>query len=138
MDVLSSGGYGNRMRTGSSHDHPTPHAENNSHARAAQPEASYNENINFSQVAFDDYVKLVLQCTEIASTTISPDVKLEGPSMISKMRGLLDPKVKAEVDYEEAAKDVSNIFIQWSEGEAAGKRAFIPTMNDRDECYAAL
>ena len=39
------------------------------------------------------------------------------------MRGLLDPKVKAKVDYVEAAKDVSDIFIQWSAGEAVGKRA---------------
>ena len=35
MDALPSGGYDNITRTGSSHDHPTPHAENNSHARAA-------------------------------------------------------------------------------------------------------
>jgi hypothetical protein len=32
------------------------------------------------------------------------------------MRGLLNPKVKVKVDYEEAEKYVSNIFIQWSEG----------------------
>ena len=82
MEVLLSGGSGNRMRTGSSHDHPTPQVENDSHARAAQTDASYNKNINFNQVAFDDYVRVVLQCTEIAKTTISSDVKLEGPSVI--------------------------------------------------------
>ena len=89
-------------------------------------------------MAFDDYVALVLQCTEIARMTISSDVKLERQSIITKMRGLLDPKMKAEVDYEEASKDVSNVWLQWSTGEAAGKRAFIPTIEDRDQCYAAL
>ena len=33
---------------------------------------------------------------------------------------------------------MSNIWLQWLQGKAAGKRAFIPTIEDRDECYAAL
>ena len=137
MDALASGGSGGRLRTGMSH-HPTPSLECDSKARAACPDGSYDEDIHFNQVTFDDYAALVLQCTEIARTTISSDVKLERQSMITKMRGLLDPKMKAEVDYEEASKDVSNVWLQWSTGEAAGKRAFIPTIEDRDQYYAAL
>jgi len=58
--------------------------------------------------------------------------------MNKKMRGLLHPKHKAKVDYEEAAKDVSNIWWYWSQGPASGTSAFIPSVHDRDECYAAL
>ena len=58
--------------------------------------------------------------------------------MIRKMRGLLHPSMKSEVDYVEAAKDGSNILVQWSHGYAAGAMAFIPDLSDHDLCYAAL
>ena len=136
MDLLaSSGGFGKRK---SSETPTTPLVNSDSKARASHHDGSYDEDIGYDQVAFDKYAQLVLQCSEIAKTTTSSDVKLETPSMISKMRGLLDPKVKAEVDYEEAAKDASNVWLQWSQGEAAGKRAFIPTIENRRECFAAL
>jgi hypothetical protein len=117
---------------------PTPYVDSDSKARAAHHDESYDESIDFDYVLFDKYAQLVLQCSEISEASTSSDVKLETPSMISKMRGLLDPKVKAEVDYEEAAKDASNVWLQWSQGHAAGKRAFIPTIEDRNECFAAL
>ena len=120
MDVLSSGGSGSRMRTDSSHDQPTPYIERTLKARTACPDGSYNEAIHFNQVAFDKYAKLVLQCADITMTPLSSDVRLEELSMISKMRGLLDPDVKDKVDYEEVVKEVSNIWLQWLQGEAAG------------------
>ena len=54
------------------------------------------------------------------------------------MKGLLDPSVKYEVNFAKAARDCSNILIQWSKGKLAGTRAFIPDLNDRDECYAGM
>ena len=74
----------------------------------------------------------------MAHSTASSDVKAEGPSMIKKMRGLLHPSVKSEVDYEEAAKDISNVLFMWEMSAAAGKRAFIPDMQDCDLCYDAI
>ena len=117
---------------------PILYVNTDSKVRATRPDGSYDKNIDFDEVAFDNYAQLVLRCNDIAKTTVSSDVKLETLSMISKMRGLLNPKVKAEVDYEEAAKDASNVWLRWSQGEAAGKQAFIPTIEDHNECYAAL
>ena len=59
MDALALGGSGGRLRTGMSH-HPTPSLECDSKARAACPDGSYDEDIHFNQVAFDDYAALVL------------------------------------------------------------------------------
>jgi len=58
--------------------------------------------------------------------------------MIAKMWGLLDPLVKFEVDYDEAIKDVSNVAFMWRMNAAAGKRAFIPDIEDRNLCYNAV
>ena len=58
--------------------------------------------------------------------------------MIPKMRKLLDTKIRDEIDFSEAAKDCSNIHCKWLYNESAGRRAFIPDVNDRDECYSAL
>ena len=69
----------------------------------------YNNN-QFNQEAHDNYARIARQCTDIAESPLSSDVWLECPRMIRKMRGLLHPKHKAEVDYKEAAKDVSNIW----------------------------
>ena len=106
--------------------------------RSARPKNSLSEDISFNQESFDQYTDIVLQCTQIYESTASSAVKAEGPSIISKMRGFISPSVKCEVDYEEALKDVCNVFVRWQKGEAAGKRAFIPDINDRDECYNAL
>ena len=58
--------------------------------------------------------------------------------MLIKMRGLLASQSRNEVDYKEATKDCSNIAVMWLKNEAAGIRAFIPDINDRDQCYATL
>ena len=58
--------------------------------------------------------------------------------MISKMRGLLTPSIKCEVDYEKASKDVCNMLMHWQNGEAAGKMAFVPDVKDHDDYYATL
>ena len=58
--------------------------------------------------------------------------------MITKMNGLLDPKMRREVDHAKASKDCSNVLIQWTNNVAAGIRAFIPDVDDQDVCYVAL
>ena len=58
--------------------------------------------------------------------------------MIPKMRKLMSPATKSEVDFCEAAKDASNILSKWSNDDVAGTRAFIPHLQFRDDCYAAL
>ena len=86
----------------------------------------------------DEYLRVVSLCTEAANSSSSLDVLAEAKSMIPKMRKLLDPKLRDEVDFSEATKDCSNIHRKWLNNQAAGRRAFIPDDNDRDECYSAL
>ena len=94
----------------------------------ARPDGSFNESNDFDEAAFDEYTRMVLECTQVAEETESVDVQEEGPSMIKKMRGLLHPSVKLEVDYEVAVKDVSNVLFMWKMNAAAGSRAFIPNI----------
>ena len=79
----------------------------------------------FDQEAFEEYLNLVLQCTKVSADSTSDDVKTEAPSMIRKMRGLIHPAIKHEVDFAEATKDGSNILAHWAKGDAAGRAAFI-------------
>ena len=134
-EILLAGGRGGQIRNERLLEQPLLPGPK---ARLARPKTNFNENSFFNDASYDEYTKLVLKCTAVVESSKSHDVKKEGRSMISKMRGLLDPAVRSEVDYEEAVKDVSNVWIHWSNGEAAGKRAFIPTVEDRDQCYAAL
>lgn len=138
---LDSTGYevhGGRLRGVNAAITATPNSPVALTERSARPKDSLSEDIYFNHKSFDKYADIVLQCTQTYESTASSDVKAEGPSMIFKMRGLLSPSVKCEVDYEEASKDVCNVLLHWQKGEAAGKRAFIPDINDRDDCYAAL
>jgi len=134
---LFAAGHGGKIR---GEHQPIPSVEEaalEAAARKARPKASLKE-AKFNQEAFDEYSDLVLKCTNAAAKSSSADVKLESRSMIPKMRGLLDPSVKDEVDYAEATKDTNNILAQWEQDKAAGTRAFIPDLQFRDECYAAL
>ena len=58
--------------------------------------------------------------------------------MIPKMRKLLSPAAKSEVDFREAAKDASNILSKLSNDDVTCTRVFIPGLQFRDNCYAAL
>ena len=58
--------------------------------------------------------------------------------MIPKMRGLLKPTSKDEVDFAEATKDCSKNFMWWVDNQPAGNRAFIPDDTDREVCFSAL
>ena len=106
--------------------------------RAVQPNGKLNEDIYFNEAKFDEYLNVVKLCTTTYESSESSDVLAEGPSMIAKMRGLLDPKVKYEVDYDEAIRDVSNVAFMWRMNAAAGKCAFIPDIEDRNLCYNAV
>lgn len=133
MDALLHSGSGGRIRSSTSPDlPPTPHQ------RSTRPKDSLNEDIYFDQAKFDEYLQLVHLCTETFENSKSAKVRAEGPSMIAKMRALLHPSVKMEVDYDEAMKDVSNVAFMWRMNSAAGKKAFIPDLEDRDLCYNAV
>jgi hypothetical protein len=130
---LRSKGYGKRIRGEiespiASSDHRT--------SRSSRPDRLSED--MFDPAAYEEYTKLVILCTRAADATTSQAVKNESSSILSKMRSVLDPKVRDEVDFVEASKDGSVILKQWVEGQAVGRKAFIPDLTDRDECFAAV
>ena len=94
-------------------------------ARAGGPD-TYFESPCSDDATVEQYQKIVLECSRLAETTSSPDAKVEAPGMIKKMRALLDPKLRREVDFEEATQGCSNTLAEWSKGNCAGTRAFMP------------
>ena len=104
----------------------------------SRPCISYSKDNDINKDAFEEYLSLVNDCTKVDKSTTSADVMAESLSMIKKMRGLLHQSVKPEVDYKEATKDVVNVLFMWKMNVAAGKRAFIPDIEDRDLCYNAV
>ena len=44
------------------------------------------------------------------------------------MRGILDPNVRTEVDYNKATKDMSVVLVLWRTGNTSGKKTFIATI----------
>lgn len=87
---------------------------------------------------FDEYLRLVNICQDVAERASSKAIKAEAPSIIAKMRCLLDSEVRNEVDYVEAIADISVIRVCWQSGNPVGRRAFIPTPEDRDMAVNAL
>ena len=92
VENSSSRGHGGKIRgeiaaTGSSCAVPIERC-----ARAARPTQNLCEQVNDEQ-GFDEYEQLVIQCGETAASSSEKDVKMEAPSMLSKMRGLLDPRI---------------------------------------------
>ena len=106
--------------------------------RTSNTKCTLKEDSVFDEQAFDDYCKLVRECTNLGKNSSNPDVRAEARSMIPKMRGLLKPTSKDEVDFAEATKDCSNIFMWWVDNQPAGNRAFIPDDTDREVCFSAL
>ena len=105
--------------------------------RASRP-GNLSESPFSNDADFDEYLVQVLACQNIVEESRSPDALDESKSMLTKMRGLLTPQLRDEVDCKVATKDYSNIAFMWLTNEAAGTRAFIPDVNDRHQCYAAL
>jgi len=132
--VSGSWGSHNRRRTYARYMSAI-HLERSS--RASRPKNFTEEPVSNAD-EFDRYCEVVSECEKIAHSSSSSDVKAEAKSMIPKMRGLLKPELRDEVDFNEAAKDCSNVFAHWLNNEPAGTRAFIPSKEDRDKCYAAL
>ena len=58
----------------------------------------------FNDVAYDKYLSQVLTCTKIVNESTSLDVLAKYRSMISKMRGLFEPKLRNEVGFTEVTK----------------------------------
>ena len=134
LQSLHTAGHGGQIR-GEVFDAPSVANTTN---RAARPKCSLKEPSTFKSEDFEQYCALVLKCTTVAKESDSSNVKAESRSMLSKMRKLMDPTVKGDVDFAEATMDCSNILRHWINGDAAGTAAFIPDLEDRDICYAAL
>ena len=45
------------------------------------------------------------------------------------MRGILDPNVRTEVDYNKATKDMSVVLVLWRTGNTSVKKTFIATIH---------
>ena len=105
--------------------------------RAARP-GNLTEAPISDDAEHNKYLRVISLCAVTANSSSSPDVLAEAKSMIAKMRKLLDPKLRDEVDFSEASMDCSNIHCKWLNNEPAGRRAFIPDINDPDECYSVL
>ena len=103
------------------------HTPNNCFITTESPSSRSKGNINFNETKdfndenYDEDVALVLQCNQTSFDYESSNVIAEGPSMISKMRGLINPAVKFEVDYEETVEDISNVLFMWRMNSATGK-----------------
>ena len=132
VDSLYAAGHGGQIR-GEFKSAPKQPA-----VREARSKSNLDESLSFDSEAFDEYVQLVVRCSNRAKASKSADVRLEFTTMIPKMQKLTNLQVKEEVDYVEANRDVSNILTRWMNGDAAGTRAFIPDLKHRDDCYAAL
>ena len=50
----------------------------------------------------------------------------------------MQPSLRCEVHYAEAEKDLRNVWHKWHNNQTAGTWAFIPDVNDRDECFIVL
>ncbi len=106
--------------------------------RSTRPQGPLKEDSIFDADAFDEYCKLVKKCEDAAASATSSAVEKESDSMIPKMRGLMHQRVKYEVDFSEAVKDLSNVYLWWLDNQPAGSRAFIPDLADREVCFDAL
>ncbi len=136
VELLSAGGHGGETRRELRTDENVHLSSRN--GRTTRPSGSLKEEDWFDEEAYTEYERIVLQCGETAKTSDSEAVKTEAPSMLAKMRRLLEPSIRTEVDYKEATVDLSNVLASWMMGKAAGTKAFIPDTRDRDEIYAAL
>lgn len=106
--------------------------------RMVRPKSNFDESLSFNSKAFDKYIQLMVQCTNTAKASKSADVQLEAKTMLPKMRKLTNLQLKMEVDYSEATRDITTVLISWSNGDAAGTRAFIPEIEYQDDCNNAL
>ena len=125
LESLHAAGHGGQIRGEYGIVPSAKEMELNRAARTSRPKEFIPDSL-FDEQAYKEYEHLVIECTNVARESTSDDVKLESKSMIPKMRKLLNPRIKAEVDYIEAARDGSNILVEWAQGRAAGTRAFIP------------
>lgn len=136
LENLNSAGHGGEIRGEVVPPPPLTELPLDPADRAARP-GDLAETPISNEAEHNEYLRIVLECTKISETSTSRDVLAEAKSMIPKMRGLLVPNLRSEVDYTEASKDCSNILYKWTNNEVAGTRAFIPNVADRDECYTS-
>ena len=138
LQNLSARGHGGQIRGEIPEDITSINDSLNRASRSSRPTTSLREETILNDDHLKEYERLVRMCGETAADTSSPGVKKEAPSMLRKMRHLLDPHVRMEVDFEEASKDLSNLLAFWVAGDPAGTRAFIPDTRYRDDIYSAL
>ena len=87
---------------------------------------------------FNKHNEFVIKCQEVGEKTTDDDAQAEFYGTITKLKSLLDGKVREEVDYEEACKEASLTFLLWSNRSPVGDKAFVANINDRDETIVAL
>ena len=75
-------------------------------------------------------------CSELVDKCVSLDpqggVAHEHQSAVLKMKSVLSPDVRPEVDHKEAHRDVHMVHMAWSVGNAVGKSAFVLDVRERD------
>ena len=109
----------------------------NPEARAACPD-DITETPFSDDDTYDAYVAIFMKCSDAAKSTISAYALEESPTMLSKMRGLMQPNLICKVDYAEAAKELRNVWHKWHNNQAASTRDFILDVNDQDDWCNAL
>ena len=102
---------------------PTHRSSRDGPLEGAMEEKDYDEK------SFSAYSELVDKCVALDP---QGDVAHEYQSIILKMKSILSPDVRPEVDYEEAYRDVYTVYMAWSVGNAVGKSAFVLDVRERD------
>ena len=80
----------------------------NPEARADSPN-DINETPFSDDATYDAYVAIFMKFGDAAKLSSSDDVLAEYPTMLCKMRGLMQPTLWCKFDCAEAAKDLSNV-----------------------------
>ena len=80
--------------------------------RKARPSGSLLEEPPFDYDVYDEYADIVRQYTQASKDTQCRGADEEACTIIPKMRKLLSPAAKSKVDFCEATKEASNVFIR--------------------------
>lgn len=130
VELLSiAGGSGGRANAAAAASAPAvPGPRTNVPVVCSYAEGQYNHD------HFNKYLCFVNECESAAQKSNAEAIQAEAADIVRKLRGLLDPSIRSEVDYEEACEDFSPILVSWKADNPIGRRAFIPT--EQDKCMA--
>ena len=106
--------------------------------RAHRSTGDLDEGLFSNQPSFEIYMDVILKCTKSTMGSTLPEVQAKSVRVITKIRGLLNPRVMDEVDYVETTKDCRYILGCWTPNQPTRPKAFIPSCQDQDKCTATL